>query len=79
LVEVTLPKFGWTMTSGTVGSWLKSVGDRVDEGEYLYTVVTEKVDVEVTSPVSGILREIVAVAGAEVPVGGLVARIEESA
>jgi pyruvate/2-oxoglutarate dehydrogenase complex dihydrolipoamide acyltransferase (E2) component len=78
LVEVTLPKFGWTMTSATVAGWLKSVGDRVEEGESLYSVVTEKVDVEVASPVSGILKEIVALEGAEVPVGGLVARIDES-
>jgi pyruvate/2-oxoglutarate dehydrogenase complex dihydrolipoamide acyltransferase (E2) component len=78
LVDVNLPKFGWTMTSATVSGWLKSVGDRVEEGEYLYTVVTEKVDVEVASPVSGVLREIVAPEGAEVPIGGLVARIDES-
>jgi 2-oxoglutarate dehydrogenase E2 component (dihydrolipoamide succinyltransferase) len=67
------------MTSGTVTGWLKAVGDRVNEGENLYTIMTEKVNVEVESPATGVLTEIVAMEGAEVPVGGLVARIDDSA
>lgn len=56
--SVFMPRLGETVTEGTVTRWLKRVGDRVDAGEPLLSVSTDKVDTEVTSPASGTLLEI---------------------
>ena len=52
-VEVVMPKFGLTMQEGTIQQWFKAEGDRVDKGEPLFEVETEKVLYEVEAPVSG--------------------------
>jgi 2-oxoglutarate dehydrogenase E1 component len=67
---------GESVTEGTVVNWVKKAGDPVTEGETLVEVTTDKVDVEVPSPVSGTLTEITAPEGETVPVGatlGLIA------
>jgi pyruvate dehydrogenase E2 component (dihydrolipoamide acetyltransferase) len=73
---VYLPKWGLTMTEGTVVNWLKQVGDQVAEGEDLVEVETEKVLNVLTAPVSGRLAEIMVPAGETVDVGAELARIE---
>jgi pyruvate dehydrogenase E2 component (dihydrolipoamide acetyltransferase) len=72
---VTMPKWGLTMTSGTVTSWSREEGDPVTEGVPLLTVETEKAVDDVEAPTSGVLRKIVADVGSEVPVMGAVAII----
>lgn len=72
---VTMPKWGLTMTSGTVTGWSRQEGDPVTEGIPLFTVETEKAVDDVEAPASGVLRKIVAETGAEVPVMGAVAVI----
>jgi pimeloyl-ACP methyl ester carboxylesterase len=72
---VTMPKWGLTMTSGTVTGWSRQEGDPVTEGAPLLTVETEKAVDDVEAPASGILRKIVAETGSEVPVSGPVAII----
>lgn len=72
---VTMPKWGLTMTSGTVTGWSRQEGDPVAEGAPLLTVETEKAVDDVEAPASGILRKIVAEVGSEVPVMGAVAVI----
>jgi pyruvate dehydrogenase E2 component (dihydrolipoamide acetyltransferase) len=72
---VTMPKWGLTMTSGTITSWSREEGDPVTEGVPLLTVETEKAVDEVEAPASGVLRKIVAAVGSEVPVMGAVAVI----
>lgn len=72
---VTMPKWGLTMVSGTVTGWSQQEGDTVTEGSPLLTVETEKAVDDVEAPATGILRKIVAVTGAEVPVMGAVAVI----
>ena len=72
---VTMPKWGLTMTSGTVTGWSRQEGDPVTEGAPLLTVETEKAVDDVEAPASGVLRKIVAETGAEVPVMGAVAVI----
>jgi pyruvate/2-oxoglutarate dehydrogenase complex dihydrolipoamide acyltransferase (E2) component len=74
--DVTLPKWGMTMQEGTIAAWQASVGDRVEEGQVIATVETEKVEAELEAPVSGVLAEILVEAGQTVEVGTLVARIE---
>ena len=69
-VRLTLPAMGESVTEGTVVNWLKHAGDPVSEGETLVEVTTDKVDIEVPAPVSGILVEVTAAEGDSVPVGG---------
>src|ERR1700733_7707514 len=66
---------GESVSEGIVSRWLKAVGDTVDEGEPLVEVTTDKVDVEVPSPVTGRLTEIVAAEGETVAVGATLAVI----
>ena len=63
---VTMPKWGLTMTSGTVTGWSRQEGDPVAEGAPLLTVETEKAVDDVEAPASGVLRKIVAETGSEV-------------
>jgi len=72
---VTMPKWGLTMTSGTVTGWSRAEGDPVTEGAPLFTVETEKAVDDVEAPATGTLRKIVAGTGSEVPVMGAVAII----
>jgi pyruvate dehydrogenase E2 component (dihydrolipoamide acetyltransferase) len=72
---VTMPKWGLTMTSGTVTAWSRQEGDPVSEGSPLLTVETEKAVDDVEAPASGVLRKIVAEIGSEVPVTAPVAVI----
>ena len=67
---VTMPKWGLTMTSGTITGWSREEGDPVTEGVPLLTVETEKAVDDVEAPASGVLRKIVAAVGSEVPVMG---------
>ena len=75
--EVKLPRLGQGMESGTIVKWLKREGDRVEKGEPLYELDTDKVTQEVEAEVSGILLKVV-VAEGEVPVGKTVAFIGEA-
>ena len=74
--EVKLPRLGQGMESGTVVRWLKQEGERVEKGEPLYELDTEKVTQEVEAEASGVLLKI-AVSEGEVPVGQTVAVIGE--
>src|SRR2546426_4256015 len=74
--EVKLPRLGQGMESGTIVKWLKSEGDRVEKGEPLYELDTDKVTQEVEAEASGVLLKI-AVSEGEVPVGTTIAVIGE--
>lgn len=75
--DVLLPQLGESTYEATVGRWLKSVGDRVERFEPLVELITDKVNVEMPSPVAGRLIEIVAQEGQTLPVGSVIARVEE--
>jgi len=79
LADVVLPSLGESVTEGIVTRWLKSVGDRVERDEPLYEISTDKVDSELPSPASGVLREILVAEGDTVPVGARVAVIDDGA
>jgi len=70
--QVTLPRLGQGMESGTIVRWLKSEGDQVQKGEPLYELDTDKVTQEVEADVGGVLLKILVNDG-EVPVGTPVA------
>ena len=74
--EVKLPRLGQGMESGTIVKWLKAEGERVEKGEPLFEVDTDKATQEVEAEASGVLLAI-AVAAGEVPVGQTVALIGE--
>jgi pyruvate dehydrogenase E2 component (dihydrolipoamide acetyltransferase) len=74
--EIKLPRLGQGMEAGTIVRWLKSEGDRVEKGEPLYELDTDKVTQEVESDASGVLLKI-AVAEGEVEVGRTIAVIGE--
>ncbi len=57
--EIVMPQLGLTMTEGSVNTWLKQPGERVQKGEMLFTVSTDKVDMEVESTGSGFLSPLV--------------------
>src|SRR5450830_1270465 len=74
-----MPQLGESVAEGTIGKWLKSVGDVVALDEPLLEVITDKVNAEVPSPFAGILREILVQEGQNVPYGVEIAVIEETA
>src|SRR5437867_1338841 len=74
--EVKLPRLGQGMESGTIVKWLKGEGDRVEKGEPLYELDTDKVTQEVEAEASGVLLKI-AIPEGEVPVGRTIAVIGE--
>ncbi|MEQ6118995.1 dihydrolipoamide acetyltransferase family protein [Reichenbachiella sp. MALMAid0571] len=76
LVEMVMPKMGESIMEGTVLSWLKKVGDPIEEDESVLEVATDKVDTEVPSIHAGILKEILAKKGEVVSVGNPIAIIE---
>lgn len=74
---VRLPKLGESVTEGTIGAWLKQVGDRVDKYDPLVEITTDKVNAEVPSPISGVLTNIQAAEGQTLPVGAELCVIDE--
>ncbi|MGD0671700.1 MAG: dihydrolipoamide acetyltransferase family protein [Candidatus Binatus sp.] len=77
-VEVTMPKFGLTMREGTIQRFFKAQGDRVNAGEPLYEVETEKVLYQVEAPASGTLAIAMFDEGATVECGTAIAVIAEA-
>ncbi|MDZ7602999.1 MAG: 2-oxoglutarate dehydrogenase complex dihydrolipoyllysine-residue succinyltransferase [Hoeflea sp.] len=77
--EVRVPTLGESVSEATIGTWLKKVGDTVKVDEPLVELETDKVSIEVPSPVSGVLSEILAKDGETVEVNALLAQITEGA
>lgn len=75
--QVTLPRLGQGMETGTIVRWLKSEGESVEKGEALYELDTEKVTQEVEAEASGVLLKILAGEGEEIEVGKPIAVIGE--
>ena len=75
--QVTLPRLGQGMESGTIVRWLKSEGDKVEKGDPLYELDTEKVTQEVEAEADGVLLKILAQEGEEIEVGKAIALIGE--
>jgi 2-oxoglutarate dehydrogenase E2 component (dihydrolipoamide succinyltransferase) len=76
---ITVPTLGESVTEAIVARWFKSVGDAVALDEPLVELETDKVTVEVPSPVNGVLTEVLVDNGAEVEVGALLGSIDEGA
>jgi pyruvate/2-oxoglutarate dehydrogenase complex dihydrolipoamide acyltransferase (E2) component len=77
LQEIVMPQLGLTMTEGAVSAWLKKPGDRVERGEILFLVQTDKVEMEVESFVSGLVDHILIEPDIVVKVGTVIATVED--
>ena len=77
--NVTIPPLGESITEATVGQWLKAPGDKVKADEPIVSLETDKVAVEVPSPVDGVMGAQLVQVGDTVTIGATIARIEEAA
>lgn len=79
MADVLLPQLGESVTEGTLGRWLKKVGDPVSKYEPLVEITTDKVNAEVPSDFAGVLAEVLVQEGETVRVGTVICRIQEPA
>ena len=75
--QITVPSLGESITEATVSRWLKQVGEKVNTDEPLVELETDKVNVEVPSPLSGTLSSIKVKEGDTVEVGALLGEVEQ--
>jgi len=76
--KIVVPDLGESVVEATVGEWLKKEGDRVEAGEALVSLETDKVDLDVAATQSGVLSKIERKTGEDVQIGDLLAVIDEA-
>ena len=76
--KIVVPVLGESITEATVSKWLKNEGETVDADEPIVELETDKVNLEVPSPISGVLSEINSKDGTVVEVGALLGSVSES-
>ena len=74
-IDVCMPRLSDTMEEGRILSWLKQPGDRIEVGDIIAEVETDKADMEMEALDEGVLIEILVPEGGMVPVGGVMARL----
>ena len=74
--DVVMPQMGESVVEGTITKWLKKPGDTVQRDEPLFEISTDKVDAEIPSPASGVLKEVKVKEGATVQVNTVVGVID---
>lgn len=77
--DIIVPAMGESITEATIARWLKKQGDSVTLDEPLVELETDKVTLEVSSPATGLLSELLAPQGANVNVGAVIGRVTEGA
>ena len=77
--EIKVPELAESITEGTIDEWLVSIGDKVEKGDAVLELETDKVNVEVNSDYSGVITEIMAEEDDDVSVGDVIAKIDENA
>jgi len=75
--KIVVPDLGESVVEATVGEWLKKEGERVEAGEALVSLETDKVDLDVSATQSGVLGKIERKTGEDVKIGDLLAVIKE--
>lgn len=78
MADIKVPELAESITEGTIAQWLKKPGDFVNKGDYVVELETDKVNVEIISEHSGILKEVRAEEGDTVNVGETIAVVDES-
>ena len=76
--KILVPVLGESITEATIAKWLKSEGDTVEADEPIVELETDKVNLEVPSPVTGVLTEIASKDGSVVEVGALLGSVSEN-
>ncbi len=76
--KIVVPALGESITEATVAKWLKNAGDAVEADEPIVELETDKVNLEVPSPITGVLTEINSKDGSVVEVGALLGSVSES-
>ena len=76
MFELIMPKMGESVAEATITEWLKNEGDSISMDESLLTIATDKVDSDLPSPVSGVLRKILFKVDDIIQVGQVIAHIE---
>ncbi|TKC19833.1 dihydrolipoamide acetyltransferase family protein [Robertmurraya kyonggiensis] len=74
--QIKMPQLGESVTEGTISKWLVSVGDKVNKYDPLAEVMTDKVNAEVPSSFSGVIKELIAGEGDTLAVGEIICTIE---
>jgi len=75
--QIIVPSLGESVSEATVSKWLKQVGEKVDSDEPLVELETDKVNIEVPSPLAGVLSSIKVKEGDTVEVGALLGEVNE--
>lgn len=78
-LDVIMPALGMAQETGHIVAWHKAQGEKVAEGDVLFEVETDKATMEVEAQGAGYLTDVAAEAGADVPVGQVIARISDTA
>jgi pyruvate dehydrogenase E2 component (dihydrolipoamide acetyltransferase) len=78
-IPIEMPKLGYDMATGRVVAWTKRVGDRVNRGDVIAEIETDKTTVEMEAMASGTLVEIVVEPGAEAAVGAPIGYLDDEA
>ncbi|ASK60931.1 dihydrolipoyllysine-residue succinyltransferase [Virgibacillus phasianinus] len=76
--EIKIPELAESITEGTIAEWLVKKGDKIEKGDPVVELETDKVNVEVNSDFAGVLVEIVSEEGDDVEVGDIIAKVDEN-
>ena len=76
IVPIELPQVGESVVEGIIGKWLKKPGDEIEKYDSLVEVITDKVNMEMPAPCSGVLTRILAQEGDTIPMGAVIAEID---
>ena len=76
-MDIIMPQMGESVAEGTIIHWLVNEGDKVQKDQPIVEISTDKVDTEVPSPTAGILEKIIHKEDETVPVGTVIATLEE--
>ena len=79
MIEVKVPELAESISEGTISQWLKKVGDKVERGEDIVELETDKVNVQISAENEGVLKEIKKEEGDDVEVGEVIAVLDENA
>ncbi|MFH1093793.1 MAG: biotin/lipoyl-containing protein [Candidatus Omnitrophota bacterium] len=77
MTDIVMPDLGEDFEEANISFWLVEAGERVEAGKDLVEVTTEKSTFNIPAPCAGVVTELIALEGESVPVGNVLARIEE--
>lgn len=76
--EIKIPELAESITEGTISEWLVKKGDKVEKGDPVVELETDKVNVEVNADYAGVITEILSEEGDDVAVGDVIAKVDEN-